>query len=327
MAFVDIWSRTQAFIADLFQSVNVTADVPAAVIVSAFLILLGMEINVTRRSRRLTPVLRQSYRTNLATFLFNDLLLSLLSVSSLLVLAERYAHHGLLYAVDDVSVKAALAFILFDLTIYLWHKANHRLDWLWRFHKVHHSDRSMNVSTAFRLHFAEILLTTAVKALFIIVSGVEVAIVAACEAVTSVFVLFHHANVAFRAERWLGRIFVVPALHRVHHSVQRSEHDSNYGQVFSVWDRIFGTYTAPRPVEVGLRNAGGQSFLELLKFGLAGPGSVQPGPNPMLSAEILKIMIAEAAYYKAETRGFAPGWEVVDWLVAEREIKERIGQI
>jgi len=331
MPFYDVWSLTQTFIADLFRSLAVADHLGTVVVVLAFVVLLGIELQLTRDKRR-TPTLRRSYRTNLATFLFNDLLMSLLSVASLLVLAERYGKEGLLHQLDDSAAKATIAFVLFDLTLYLWHRANHTFDWLWTFHRVHHSDRSMNVSTAFRLSFIELLLTTAVKAVFIVATGVEAAVVAACEAVTTVFVLFHHTNMTFRAERWLRKLIIVPSLHRVHHSVRRQEHDSNYGAVFSFWDRIFGTFSEPRPVTVGLANVGGQTFLELLRFGLPHATSSQSTPTSSAAPahstpapEMLIGMIAEAAYYRAQMRGFVPGNEINDWLVAEREIIQRFG--
>ena len=331
MPFYDVWSIAQTFIADLYRYVVATHHLETFVIVSAFVVLLGLELQLTRDKRR-THALRQSYGTNLATFLFNDLLMSLLSVASLLVLAERYGKQGLLHQLDDPAAKATIAFVLFDLTLYLWHRANHTFDWLWAFHKVHHSDRSMNVSTTFRLSFIELLLTTVVKAVVIIATGVDAVVVGACEAVTTVFVLFHHMNIAFRSERWLGQIIVVPSFHRVHHSMQRKEHDSNYGAVFSFWDRVFGTFSEPRPVTVGLPNVSGQSFLELLRFGFphatppqSKPTSVHTSANSIPAPEMLNRMIAEAAYYRAQLRDFRPGSDVSDWLVAEREIIQRFG--
>ncbi|MGZ8217502.1 sterol desaturase family protein [Methylomagnum sp.] len=286
-------------------------------ILTVFGLLLVIEGCFARREHRARDY-RQSYLANFGTLLFNDTLISLLSVTSLWFIAERYAHWGLLSGLSDPLLKAAASFILLDLTLYLWHWANHRFDWLWLFHKVHHSDRVMNVSTAFRLHFVEVFLTVLVKGLFIVVVGVDAATVVANEALITLFVLFHHANVSFRGERWLRWLTIVPRLHRVHHSAKRREHDNNYGAVFSWWDRLFGTLREAKPAEIGLRNVPGQSFLQLVKFGL----TWQTVLAPMASASLnLHAMIAEAAYYRAEKRGFAPGQECRDWLEAEREIR------
>lgn len=282
-------------------------------ILAVFALLLAVEGSFARRERR-PKEYRQSYLANLGTLFLNDTLLSLLSVSSLWVVAEHYAGFGLLSAVSDPLLKAALSFVLLDLALYFWHRANHSFDWLWMFHKVHHSDPVMNVSTAFRLHFVEVLLTIVVKALFIVAVGVDAAIVMANEAIITLFVLFHHANLSFPGERWLGRLAIVPYLHRVHHSVERVEHDRNFGAVFSGWDRMFGTLAEVTPAKIGLRDVPGQNFLELVKFGLV-PQAALP------SAQTLQAKIAEAAYFRAEKRGFAPGYEVRDWMEAEREIR------
>ena len=263
---------------------------------------------------------RQSYLANFGTLLFNDTLLSLLSVTSLWAIASHYSGWGLLRSIQDLGVKALLSFVLLDLTMYLWHRANHQFDGLWMFHKVHHSDRVMNVSTAFRLHFVEVFLTVAVKALFIVVVGVDATLVVANEALITLCVLFHHAHISFRGERLLGRLAIMPYLHRTHHSAIRAEHDSNYGAVFSCWDQLFGTLSEAQPKEIGLRNVPGQNLLDLLKFGFTHNAPSFP-VTELARDPILYAMIAEAAYYRAEKRGFAPGDDFSDWFEAERELR------
>lgn len=324
-------------------------------ILAVFAVLLATEATFARKERR-PKEYRRSYLANVGTFFINDTLLSLLSVSSLWLIADRYSGWGLLSAVPDPFLKAALSFLLLDLTLYLWHRANHSFDWLWMFHKVHHSDRVMNVSTAFRLHFVEVLLTLLIKALFIVAVGVNAAVVVANEALITLFVMFHHARLSFPGERWLGRLAIVPYLHRVHHSVERKEHDSNYGAVFSWWDRMFGTLKELEPADIGLRNVPSLNMLQLARFGLGNPAfagpeakpgplvptadGLRPAPGQSLrgqallrlvklglkppvrpNPQALRAMIAEAAYYRAEKRGFAPGYEFLDWMEAEREIR------
>lgn len=258
----------------------------------------------------------ESYRTNIMTFLFNDAVMSVLTVSSLLLLAEKYNHNGLI-SEYNLLIKALASFILLDLILYLWHKANHQFECLWMFHKVHHSDRSMNVSTAFRVHFIDPILTTSIKALFIIVMGVDVTLIAFWEAVTTLFTILHHTKLPLPGEKWFKWLFIVPSLHRAHHSVNRDEHDNNYGAVLSLWDRVFGTLYEQQPKEIGLKNIEAQNFYELLKFGFVTSDPAQKPP----SVANLDEMIAEAAYYKAEKRGFAAGWDLQDWLDAEKETK------
>ena len=306
-------------IADLTVPEFTSGEVRAVMILAAFAVLFVLEARFGYRKNTAKTV-RRSYLSNTGTFILNDTLMSLLSVSSLLLVVEHYAGTGLLGPISSPFWKAAASLILLDLTLYLWHRANHAFEWLWMLHKVHHSDRSMNVSTAFRLHFVEVLLTTVVKAIYIAVTGVDTAILLANEALITLNVMFHHANLAFRGENWLGRLLIVPYLHRVHHSTRREEHDHNYGALFSVWDRMFGTLAELEPAEIGLKQVEAQNFLELVKFGLTRAGS------PSSQSLSLQAMIAEAAYYRAEKRGFAPGCDFLDWLEAEKEIKARVNR-
>jgi len=287
-----------------------TGELRALAVLTAFWVLFALEARFAYREHA-ARVVRQSYFANIGSFILNDTLMSLLSVSSLWLMAERFSQTGLLSGMANPVAKAIASFLLLDLMLYVWHRANHRFDPLWMFHKVHHSDRCMNVSTAFRLHGVEVFLTTLVKAAFIVLMGVDTAVVLANEAVVTLFVMFHHTDIAFRGEHWLGRLTVVPYLHRVHHSTERAEHDHNYGAVFSFWDR-FGTLAEAEPKELGLANVPGQNLLDLLKFGLMLPQS----PPPLA----VQAMIAEAAYYRAEKRGFAPGYDFIDWLEAEQDI-------
>lgn len=306
-------------LAPLFQDIGIE-DAAGFGVLIMLAVFLGLEGRAARNDSRRRKRLRESARANLGLMLFNDLALSLLSATSLLLLAEEYGGGGLLAGLQDPLACGVLAFVLLDLVHYVWHWANHRFDALWMFHRVHHSDQSMNASTAFRLHVMEVLLTVLVKAVFIVATGVHMTMVLFNEAIMALFVIFHHASLAVPGESWLGRVIIVPALHRVHHSTLRAEHDHNYGAVFSIWDQVFGTLAKLEPERLGIHGVETQSFLDLLKLGLT------PLPRPAQSpASVLSEMIAEAAYFKAEKRGFRPGMEMLDWLDAEREIMDRAG--
>lgn len=289
---------------------------PAIVVLGLFSLILIELIKVSGKQSR--TILFLSYVTNIATFVFNNSILSILSISSLLLFAEKYRPVGLL-SIYCQPIQVLLAFVLFDLSLYLWHKANHDFDCLWMFHKVHHSDKSMNVTTAFRVHLIEVILSTLIKAMFIIVTGIEVSVLIICESVTLIFIMFHHLNITFQTEKWLKWLFVVPSLHRVHHSSLRKEHDSNYGAVFSLWDRMFRTLNELTPVNIGLTNVKTLNFFELIKFGLISNYPAAASDKP-LESEKINAMIAEAAYYIAEKRGFVSGYESSDWIEAEQQI-------
>jgi sterol desaturase/sphingolipid hydroxylase (fatty acid hydroxylase superfamily) len=240
--------------------------------------------------------------------------MSLVSASSFLMLAERYSDKGLLNTLSSPTWKAVLSFLLLDLLMYLWHKASHGFDCLWMFHRVHHNDPYLNISTAFRIHVLELFFIFSLKAILISIFGIEKTVVLTSEAVMTFFIMFHHTNISFMGEKLLGHVIIVPSLHRTHHSTQRCEHDSNYGAVLSLWDRVFGTLSEVKPVAIGIKGSSPQDLVNLIKFGftLHTPPTVQPIN--------LDAMIAVAAYYKAEKRGFYPGDDIRDWLEAKSEI-------
>jgi len=211
--------------------------------------------------------LKHSYFTNVCTYLFNDVTLSLLSIPSLYLVAQQFSGRGLLSFLPEGPVQWLVTFLLLDLSLYAWHFATHHFDWLWLFHKVHHSDRSFNVTTGLRFHMGELILEVFVRVAFIAVTGVDAELVLFNQALISLFVLFHHTNVTFPHEALLSRVIIVPRLHRMHHSDLREEHDSNYGAVLSIWDRLFGTLREGEPHAIGLREVDEQRFADLIKYG------------------------------------------------------------
>jgi sterol desaturase/sphingolipid hydroxylase (fatty acid hydroxylase superfamily) len=293
----------------------VPGEVLALTLLMVFAILATLEFHAPKEKLP-KKHLRQSYKTNFTLFIVNSIALSLVSASSLLVLAERYSDKGLLNSLSSPAWKAVLSFLMLDLLMYLWHKASHSFDCLWMFHKVHHNDPNLNITTSFRIHFLELVITNVLKAALIVILGIEEAMVLTSEAIMTLFIMFHHTNISFMGEKLLGRIIIVPSLHRTHHSTQRSEHDSNYGAVLSLWDQLFGTRSELEPAEIGIKGSSPQDVVNLIKFGF---GFNQPTP-PSLQPINLDVMIAEAAYYKAEKRGFYPGNDIRDWLEAKSEI-------
>ncbi|MGR9114709.1 MAG: sterol desaturase family protein [Gammaproteobacteria bacterium] len=239
------------------------------------------------------------------------------------MLAEQYSYGGLLNKLSNPVLKATLSFLLLDLVYYLWHKASHSFDCLWLFHRVHHNDPALNVSTAFRIHLVELLIATGLKAAYILALGVDAAWVLTYESLMILFVMFHHANISMPGEKWLGKLIIVPYLHQVHHSTQRHEHDSNYGAILTIWDRLFGTLKQVEPEEIGIKGHSPQTLIKLMKYGFADTTPAAAAPVPTRG---IQSMIAEAAYYKAEKRGFFPGYELCDWLEAETEILRLVYQ-
>jgi sterol desaturase/sphingolipid hydroxylase (fatty acid hydroxylase superfamily) len=146
-----------------------------------------------------------------------------------------------------------LDLVLLDFWIYWWHRANHRIPLLWRFHAMHHLDRVLDTSSALRFHFGEVLLSAAARAATIVLLGLPFVSVVAFEALVLGATIFHHSNLALppRLEAALSRIIVTPSIHWVHHHRVRRDTDSNYATVLSLWDRLFAS-RSPRPRLAGM---------------------------------------------------------------------------
>jgi sterol desaturase/sphingolipid hydroxylase (fatty acid hydroxylase superfamily) len=169
-------------------------------------------------------------------------------------------------------VSFGLGLLLTDLWMYVWHRLNHQIPLLWRFHAVHHSDREMDVTTAVRFHTGEIVFSGIARLLVLPVLGVSLPILLVYELLLLPVILFHHSNlrIARFADGALRAIIVTPWMHWVHHSVLREETNSNYGSVLSIWDRLFGSFRVraePSQIELGLsEDASEQSWRTL--FGM-----------------------------------------------------------
>ena len=158
--------------------------------------------------------------------------------------AER-AGFGLLHQLPaPVWAAIPLTLLLLDLVSYGWHRANHRVALLWRLHRVHHSDPTFTVSTGVRFHPGELLLSLPIRVAAILLVGASVVAVLIFEVVFTFANLIEHGDIdlARPAERLLTPVLVTPALHRRHHTKSGRARDSNFGTIFSTWDRLFGTY-------------------------------------------------------------------------------------
>jgi sterol desaturase/sphingolipid hydroxylase (fatty acid hydroxylase superfamily) len=145
--------------------------------------------------------------------------------------------------------EAAIAFLIFDYTNYLWHTLNHKLPMLWRFHIVHHSDLDLDLSTATRFHFGELIGSVFFRGAFVFLSGASPLIVIIYEIVFEAATLFHHSNtrVPIKIENALNKVIVTPRMHGIHHSIYQNEADSNYSVIFSFWDRLHRTFNFSVP--------------------------------------------------------------------------------
>lgn len=212
-----------------------------------FLIMAGWELvepwraGATRRSRR--------WPTNFALAAIDAVLVRLVLPVGAIGVAWLAAQRGwgLLPLLPIPGWAAALLAVLaLDLAIYGQHVAFHAVPWLWRLHRVHHADEHMDASTGVRFHPVEALLSLGWKIVAIVLLGASPSAVFVFELLLNLSSLFNHGNVSL--PRWLEPLarwlVVTPGMHRVHHSCERAEHDSNFGFNLPWWDRLFGTYRA-----------------------------------------------------------------------------------
>lgn len=184
---------------------------------------------------------------NLSFGIFNVLSVSLL-FSSLTVFISRWSefnHYGLTHWMNlSPFISGCAAFILFDCWMYVWHRINHKVPFFWRFHRMHHTDLTVDSTTAFRFHTGEIILSSIMRLAVIPLIGMNLKFLMLYEICLQPVIILHHSNLAI-PEKW-DRIFrflvVTPNMHRVHHSQIKKETNSNYASIFSVWDRLGKTF-------------------------------------------------------------------------------------
>jgi len=173
--------------------------------------------------------------------------LALASIAAGLCAVVTQQHVGLL---AGTNVRPWILLVLgvagLDLSAYVAHVLLHRLPIAWRFHRVHHSEPEVDVTTAFRQHPGETLWRFVWQCIGIAVFGLPFWVVPLYLSLSSLNALLEHANMRMNArlDKWLCWVVVTPNMHKVHHSRLSVETDSNYSNIFSFWDRLFGTYTS-----------------------------------------------------------------------------------
>lgn len=213
-------------------------------------------------AQRVSPYagFRGSLRTNVGLWLVSGVVTGLVCGTCAFGVA-RWSEgrgFGLLHAAHAPAWLAIVATVAaLDLLSYLWHRANHVVPFLWRFHHVHHSDRHFTASTALRFHPGELLLSLPLRLAVVAVLGAPVLGVLVFEAVFALANLLEHGDIRLPrdVERRIEGVVVTPALHRFHHSRAGLERDHNFATVFSFWDRLLGTYrrtSSAERIEVGV---------------------------------------------------------------------------
>ena len=228
--------------------------------VSIFATMALLEWLLPKRALRHAKVRR--WITNLTITAISNLIVRALAYLAVPVAAVAAALYSEAEGIGLFNVTAwptwmevILAVVLLDFALWLQHLISHKVPVLWRLHQMHHSDVDIDVTTAIRFHPIEIVLSLFWKILWVVAFGIPAVAVIAFEIILNGCAMFNHANLALPAQldRVLRLVIVTPDMHRVHHSIERSEHDTNYGFNLSIWDRLFGTYQAqPRHGHQGM---------------------------------------------------------------------------
>jgi len=209
-----------------------------------FVILFLLETKFQLRRRVMSRWKR--IFTNFIVSIPSFALLRLMFIPAMVWLAyeNQQWHFGLNYLYSAPGwLKFAIAFILLDYSNYIWHILLHKLPFMWRFHLVHHSDLDLDVTTAFRFHFGELIGSVFFRGAAVVIIGASPLVVLVYEIVFEAATEFHHSNMKlpFKFEKALNLLLVTPRMHGIHHSMVKRETDSNFSIIFSFWDRIHKT--------------------------------------------------------------------------------------
>ena len=209
-------------------------------------LLLFLILKVTIPYRQSSVSKTKRWLNNISITIFNSVILNLLFAALIVKAAMHVTTHqlGILNLIDlPMWIKIFATVVFMDFMLYVWHLLNHEMPFLWRFHRVHHSDLNMDVSTATRFHIGELAISAVIKISLIFFLGASILGVLIFESALVLCAQFHHSSL--KVPGWFEKIFwvlfVPPSMHRIHHSVVIKERDTNYGTIFSLWDRSLGT--------------------------------------------------------------------------------------
>lgn len=210
-----------------------------------FAVMAIWEFVAPRRALTVSKVVR--WTNNLALVFLNSFILRLLFPAAAVGMAAFASEQGwglLNYYNVQTVIAAFVSVMVMDFIIYLQHVLVHAIPVLWRLHRVHHADPDFDVTTGARFHPIEVILSMLIKFATIILLGPPVVAVVIFEVMLNAAAMFNHSNVRLNLvlDKWLRLLLVTPDMHRVHHSVEDDETNSNFGFNLPWWDRLFGTY-------------------------------------------------------------------------------------
>lgn len=206
---------------------------------------------------------KQTYKervfANFILGIFNSLILNISIVIILFKITENPPFFSGIFSLYDFGIWTfILSFLILDLYMYSWHRIIHSWPLAWRFHEVHHCDLAMNSTSSFRFHIIESFFSKIPQLFLIWFFGITLIEYFVYDLVFVVIVIFQHSNVAlpYSTDKFLSTFIVTPNFHRIHHSQEIEETNSNYSSVFSIWDHLFSSFRwneKPEDIKIGLK--------------------------------------------------------------------------
>ena len=223
---------------------------PTIRLITFLTVLIGMmvwEVATPRRRQEIPKVLR--WTNNLSLVVIDTAILRLAFPVLAVGLAGIAKTNGWgLFNMIDLPLWIAVIFaiMLLDLATYLQHIVFHAVPGLWRLHRMHHADLEFDATTGLRFHPAEIVVSMTIKLALVLAIGAPAVAVLAFEVILNAASIFNHSNIALSSamDRVVRLFLVTPDMHRVHHSIEPRETNTNFGFSVPWWDRLFGTYLA-----------------------------------------------------------------------------------
>ena len=232
----------------------------------ALLILVLLENIFPQEIIKLKKKIKRTFK-NIFFWLLNIGLTPILILPITIAATSLNLHNY--FIIENTIVQFLFQLIIYDIFLYFWHRANHKIPFLWRFHHVHHLDETLDVSSGIRFHFGEVILSTIVRCIIIIMFNISLLNLILIEAIVLTSSAFHHSNIKLhpKFEKILSFIIVTPSIHWVHHHKRQKETDANYCAIFSLWGLIFGTksnFKRYKGMPIGVEGDKEQSLRKLI---------------------------------------------------------------
>ena len=205
---------------------------------------------------------------NILLFFINSIV-ARLCVIPITFLASEYAFSWRYDLINHKIIALMTDIVILDFAIYWWHRLNHKIPFLWRFHEIHHLDNFLDTTSAVRFHFGEVILSSLYRAIIVILCGIPFIVVIMHETILLMASLFHHSNMKTpnKFEKILQLFIVTPNWHWMHHHAVRQDTDSNYANLLTLWDYLFSSHCyreRTNTMPIGVENKKDTSLLRLL---------------------------------------------------------------